>query len=132
MKKCPHCGQTFDFRTYASWFSSDKLLSHAPQAHPREHLCPHCRHRLWVHYHHATFVRLFRQYLLASFGLSVIASACLLWAGLPISLPHAALFTVFLVFTALPVLVYYARYRSAHIKEEETADTFGAAAASKE
>lgn len=49
-KKCPHCGQVFNFWNFLLWCGSDSLVAHSSSLkfHRSEHRCPHCHKLFWI------------------------------------------------------------------------------------
>lgn len=134
MKKCPHCGHKLGFVAFMTRYGSDTLIAHSSAAHPREHLCDHCRQKLWLHTSPLYFKRLMRDYLIAEAAFAGIITILGYNAGYRLDPRQTAGLILTLLFLSTPFAVIHARYRSLVIHEEKNslrADTFQAVASSK-
>lgn len=119
MKTCPHCKHELGFGTFVLRYGSDTLLKHSPQAHHHEHDCESCHARLWLHYDPKLFRQSFRQNVLWA---AVIAGFCAVAFAKPFFAFDSAqtlLFTVMLLFFAVPMSIIVSKYQSAVLKEEK-------------
>ncbi len=119
MKKCPHCGHRLSFGEFILRYGSDTLVKHPVNAHPREHVCSHCHHKVWLHYDHARLNRLSGQYagaifLSCSFGTFIVIKP---WMNF--TTVQAVLFVGILLLLGIPAGIAYAKYQSTVVKEEK-------------
>lgn len=120
MKRCPHCRHLLGFTAFLTRYSSDTLVKHSANAHPREHVCEHCGRKIWIHYNPL----LFKKFIFQNAVLSTVLAALVTAAGvrplMQLDNAQTVISTVILLMFFMPLAITYAKYQSVVLKEERS------------
>ena len=84
-----------------------------------EHVCGHCRAKIWLHYQPILFKRAVSRYAVLVFLIAAIVTVIGIQPLFQLDRAQAVIFSIILLGLFMPAVLAYAKYQSAVLKEEK-------------